>query len=71
VKLFGRDMTKEDAVRFLLGDQHEHLGPSIAYGALQRCRTAMVEARRESDILGNRAGDYSNTAVRFPLFAVS
>jgi uncharacterized damage-inducible protein DinB len=31
VKLFGRDMTKEDAVRFLLGDQHEHLGQSIAY----------------------------------------
>jgi len=31
VKLFGRDMTKEDAVRFLLADQHEHLGQSIAY----------------------------------------
>src|SRR5512135_977149 len=31
VKLFGRDMTKEDAIRFLLGDQHEHLGQSIAY----------------------------------------
>jgi uncharacterized damage-inducible protein DinB len=31
VKLFGRDMTKEDAVRLLLGDQHEHLGQSIAY----------------------------------------
>jgi len=31
VKLFGRDMTKDDAVRFLLGDQHEHLGQSIAY----------------------------------------
>src|SRR3981189_367704 len=31
VKLFGRDMTKEDAVRFLFGDQHEHLGPSVAY----------------------------------------
>jgi len=31
VKLFGRDMTKEDAVRFLFGDQHEHLGQSIAY----------------------------------------
>ena len=30
-KLFGRDMTKEDAVRLLLGDQHEHLGQSIAY----------------------------------------
>ena len=31
VKLFGKDMTKEDAVRFLFGDQHEHLGQSIAY----------------------------------------
>jgi uncharacterized damage-inducible protein DinB len=31
VKLFGRDMTKEEAVRLLLGDQHEHLGQSIAY----------------------------------------
>ena len=31
VKLFGRDMTKEDAVRFLFGDQHELLGQSIAY----------------------------------------
>lgn len=31
IKLFGRDMTKESAVRMLLGDQHEHLGQSIAY----------------------------------------
>src|SRR5437899_3225613 len=31
VKLLGRDMTKEEAVRFLFGDQHEHLGQSIAY----------------------------------------
>jgi uncharacterized damage-inducible protein DinB len=31
VKLFGMDMTKEGAVRFLFGDQHEHLGQSIAY----------------------------------------
>ena len=31
VKLFDRDMTKEDAVRLLFGDQHEHLGQSIAY----------------------------------------
>jgi len=31
VKMFGKDMTKEDAVRFLFGDQHEHLGQSIAY----------------------------------------
>ncbi len=31
VKMFGRDMTKEGAVRFLFGDQHEHLGQSIAY----------------------------------------
>jgi len=31
VKLFGRDMTKEEAVRYLFGDQHEHLGQSIAY----------------------------------------
>jgi uncharacterized damage-inducible protein DinB len=31
VKLFGRDRTKRDAVLFLLEDQHEHLGQSIAY----------------------------------------
>ena len=31
VKLFGKDMTKEGAVRYLFGDQHEHLGQSIAY----------------------------------------
>ncbi len=31
VKLFGRDMSKEGAVRYLLADQHEHLGQSIAY----------------------------------------
>jgi uncharacterized damage-inducible protein DinB len=31
VKLFGRDMTKEEAIRFLFADQHEHLGQSIAY----------------------------------------
>jgi uncharacterized damage-inducible protein DinB len=31
VKMFGKDMTKEGAVRYLFGDQHEHLGQSIAY----------------------------------------
>jgi uncharacterized damage-inducible protein DinB len=31
VKLFGRDMTKQDALMLILGDQHEHLGQSIAY----------------------------------------
>ena len=31
VKLFGMDMTKQGAVLFLLQDQHEHLGQSIAY----------------------------------------
>ena len=31
VKIFGKDMTKEEAVRYLFGDQHEHLGQSIAY----------------------------------------
>lgn len=31
VKLFGREMNKEDAIRFLFADQHEHLGQSIAY----------------------------------------
>src|SRR6202050_3035327 len=30
-KLLGREMTKESAIRFLFGDQHEHLGQSIAY----------------------------------------
>jgi uncharacterized damage-inducible protein DinB len=31
VKLFGMEMTKESAIRYLFGDQHEHLGQSIAY----------------------------------------
>jgi uncharacterized damage-inducible protein DinB len=31
VKIFGKEMIKEDAVRYLFGDQHEHLGQSIAY----------------------------------------
>jgi uncharacterized damage-inducible protein DinB len=31
IKLFGRDMTKQDALMLLLEDQHEHLGQSIAY----------------------------------------
>src|SRR6202161_3464540 len=31
VKLFGEDMTKQDALFLLLEDQHEHLGQSIAY----------------------------------------
>ena len=31
VKLFGREMTKQDAVMLVLGDQHEHLGQLIAY----------------------------------------
>src|SRR5882724_10514721 len=31
VKVFGKDMTKEGAVRYLFGDQHEHLGQSVAY----------------------------------------
>src|SRR3954453_18163617 len=31
VKIFGKDMTKEEAVRYIFGDQHEHLGQSIAY----------------------------------------
>ena len=31
VKLFGTDMTKQDALMHLLEDQHEHLGQSIAY----------------------------------------
>jgi len=31
VKLFGRDWTKQDAVLFILEDQHEHLGQSIVY----------------------------------------
>ncbi len=30
-KLFGRDMTKQDALFLILNDQHEHLGQSIAY----------------------------------------
>jgi uncharacterized damage-inducible protein DinB len=31
VKLFGRDMTKQNALMLILEDQHEHLGQSIAY----------------------------------------
>ena len=31
VKLFGRDLTKQGAIMLLMGDQHEHLGQSIAY----------------------------------------
>ncbi len=31
VKIFGRDMTKEGAIRYVFADQHEHLGQSIAY----------------------------------------
>jgi uncharacterized damage-inducible protein DinB len=31
VKLFGEDMTKQDALMMILQDQHEHLGQSIAY----------------------------------------
>ncbi len=31
VKLFGEDMTKQEAVTLILADQHEHLGQSIAY----------------------------------------
>ena len=31
VKLFGEDMTKQDALILILEDQHEHLGQSIAY----------------------------------------
>lgn len=31
VKLFDMEMMKEGAIRFLFGDQHEHLGQSIVY----------------------------------------
>lgn len=31
VKLFGKEFTKEGAIRYLFADQHEHLGQSIAY----------------------------------------
>jgi uncharacterized damage-inducible protein DinB len=31
VKIFGKEMTKEAAIRYIFGDQHEHLGQSIAY----------------------------------------
>ena len=31
VKLFGKDMTKQGALMLIHGDQHEHLGQSIAY----------------------------------------
>ena len=31
VKVFGKDLTKEGAIRYIFGDQHEQLGQSIAY----------------------------------------
>ena len=31
VKMFGREMTKQNALMILIADQHEHLGQSIAY----------------------------------------
>ncbi|MGD0894274.1 MAG: DinB family protein [Terracidiphilus sp.] len=31
VKLFGEEMTKQDALFLILEDQHEHLGQTIAY----------------------------------------
>jgi hypothetical protein len=31
VRMFGREMTKQQAALMLLMDQHEHLGQSIAY----------------------------------------
>ena len=31
VKIFGKDMTKQNALMLILEDQHEHLGQSIAY----------------------------------------
>ena len=34
VKVFGKDVTKEGAIRYLFGDQHEHLGQSIAYARI-------------------------------------
>ena len=34
VKLFGRDLTKQQAIMLLIGDQHEHLGQSIAYARM-------------------------------------
>jgi uncharacterized damage-inducible protein DinB len=43
VKLFGKDMTKESAIRYLLGDQHEHLGQSIAYARTNGVTPPLVE----------------------------
>jgi uncharacterized damage-inducible protein DinB len=34
VKIFRKDMTKEGAIRYIFGDQHEHLGQSIAYARM-------------------------------------
>jgi uncharacterized damage-inducible protein DinB len=31
IKLWGHDLTKQDAIMHVLNDQHEHLGQSIAY----------------------------------------
>jgi uncharacterized damage-inducible protein DinB len=31
VKVFGKDFTNEESIRYILADQHEHLGQSIAY----------------------------------------
>lgn len=34
VRMFGQDTTKRGAILMLLGDQHEHLGQSIAYARM-------------------------------------
>ena len=34
IKLFGREMTRENALMMMLSDQHEHLGQSIAYARM-------------------------------------
>ena len=45
VKMFGKDITKEDAVRFIFGDRRGAPRPVDRLCAHQRCRTAMVEVR--------------------------
>jgi uncharacterized damage-inducible protein DinB len=50
VKLFGMDMTKQGAIMFLLSDQHEHLGQSIAYARSNGVTPELCTRRRVFDV---------------------
>ena len=57
VKLFGKEFTKESAIRYLFGDQHEHLGQSIAYArsnGVVRPGLSRSAARRNTQFASSR-----------------